>query len=84
MKNQKKEESTRRDFLRYGITVASGIVVPSVFTACGGDGGSNSSSSVDSRQTFVQPPVLEAKNGLLDLTLTALSLIHISEPTRPY
>ncbi len=71
MKNQKKEESTRRDFLRYGITVASGIVVPSVFTACGGDGGSNSSSSVDSRQTFVQPPVLEAKNGLLDLTLTA-------------
>jgi hypothetical protein len=66
MKNQNQEDLTRRQFLRYGVTVTSGIIVPSLFTACGG-----SSSSVDPRQTFVQPQILVAKDGMLDITLTA-------------
>ena len=84
MKNQNQEEISRRQFLRYGVSVTSGIVVPSIFTACGG--GSNSS-GVDPRQTFVQPPMIEAQNGLLDITLTASyynTTLAASDPSVKY
>jgi len=65
--NGLEQENTRRQFLRYGLSIASGIVVPLGLTAC--------KQSEDERnilpvQTFLQPPLLEAKNGLLDVTLT--------------
>jgi len=86
MKNQ--EDLTRREFLRYGVTMTSGVVVPSIFTACGGGGSSSTSSStVDPRQTFVQPPMLEAKDGLLDITLTASyfnTKLAASDPSTTY
>lgn len=60
-------ENARRHFLRYGVGIASGLVVPVSLTAC-------EQSEIDrnniSTQTFLQPTVLEAKNGLLDVTLT--------------
>ncbi len=58
---------SRRDFLRLGITVSSGIVLPPLLSACGGGGGD---SPVRPEQTFVQPTVLQSVGGLLDVTLT--------------
>jgi len=58
----------RRDFLRMGVSVTSGIVLPSALTSCSQEGDSKSAHPL---QTFVQPDMLEAKNGLLDVTLTA-------------
>ena len=58
----------RRDFLRMGLTVASGIVLPASFTACSNEGDRKATSSI---QTFVQPTMLDAQNGVLDITLTA-------------
>ena len=55
----------RREFLRLGITIASGIVLPAGFSGC---------SKEDSRQTFVQPAMLKSENGLLDVTLTVAYL----------
>ena len=60
-------ENTRRQFLRYGLSIASGVVVPLGLTACEQSEGDRNKLPL---QTFVQPPLLEAKNGLLDLTLT--------------
>jgi FtsP/CotA-like multicopper oxidase with cupredoxin domain len=51
-----------------GVTLASGIVVPAGFTACSREGDKKNAGPVE---TFVQPPMLEAKNGVLDVTLTA-------------
>jgi FtsP/CotA-like multicopper oxidase with cupredoxin domain len=67
MNNDHEQDHARRQFLRYGLSIASGIVVPLSLTAC--------EQKEDERQkapaqTFVQPPLLEAKNGLLDVTLT--------------
>ena len=58
----------RRHFLRMSATLASGIVVPASFTACSRE---DQNSLANPVQTFVQPTMLEAKNGLLDATLTA-------------
>jgi FtsP/CotA-like multicopper oxidase with cupredoxin domain len=58
----------RRHFLRMSATLATGIVVPAGFTACSREDEKN---SANPRQTFIQPTMLEAKNGLLDITLTA-------------
>jgi FtsP/CotA-like multicopper oxidase with cupredoxin domain len=58
----------RRHFLRMSATLASGIVLPTSFTACSREDEKNASNPL---QTFVQPTMLEAKNGLLDITLTA-------------
>ncbi|MBT8594767.1 multicopper oxidase domain-containing protein [Polynucleobacter paneuropaeus] len=58
----------RRHFLRLSATLASGVVVPASFTACSREEGV---SLATPKQTFVQPTMLEAKNGLLDVTLTA-------------
>lgn len=61
-------EFNRRHFLRISATLASGIVVPGSFTACSRE---DQKDSVSPQQTFIQPAMLEAKNGLLDVTLTA-------------
>jgi len=65
-------ENNRRNFLRLGISVVSGIAVPMVLPGCGGDEGDEG--GVYAQQTFVQPTMLEAKNGLLDVVLTAAYL----------
>ena len=61
MRNKFKLESPRRDFLRLGIGVASGIVLSAGVGRC---------SKKYSEQTFVQPDVLVSQNGVLDVTLT--------------
>lgn len=58
----------RRHFLQMSATLVSGIVVPTTFTACSREDAKNKNHQ---QQTFVQPTMLEAKNGLLDVTLTA-------------
>lgn len=67
MNNDLEQANTRRQFLRYGLSIASGIVMPLGLTACEQSEGDRNTLPV---QTFVQPPLLEAKNGLLDVTLT--------------
>lgn len=58
----------RRQFLRFGVTMASGMLLPGSLKAFGRE---DARASVHPLQTFVQPPILEAKNGLLEMTLTA-------------
>ena len=65
MANKPMLENQRREFLRFGITIASGIILPTGFSAC---------SKEDPRQTFVQPAMLKSENGLLDVTLTVAYL----------
>ncbi len=60
--------NNRRDFLRMGVTLASGIVVPVGLAACGRE---DDGKITNPLQTFVQPTMLGAKNGVLDVTLTA-------------
>jgi FtsP/CotA-like multicopper oxidase with cupredoxin domain len=67
MTNGHDQENARRQFLRYGLTIASGIVVPLSLTSCEQNETERQKTPV---QSFVQPPLLEAKNGLLDVTLT--------------
>ena len=59
-------QNPRRNFLRLSMSLASGIVLPASFTAC-----SREDNAQHSLQTFMQPTMLEAKNGVLDVTLTA-------------
>jgi len=61
MANKPLLENQRREFLRLGIGVVSGIILPAGFSAC---------SKEDGRQTFVQPTMLASENGVLDVTLT--------------
>jgi FtsP/CotA-like multicopper oxidase with cupredoxin domain len=68
MTNFVQSENRRRHFLRLGVSVASGIVLPVGFNACSREEGDKKTNK--SLQTFVQPMMLEAKNGLLDVTLT--------------
>ena len=62
-------ENRRRHFLRLGVSVASGMVLPVGFNACSRE--EDDKITNKSLQTFAQPTMLEAKNGLLDVTLTA-------------
>ncbi len=74
----------RRHFLRLSATLASGIVLPTSFTACSRE---NASNLVNPKQTFVQPTMLEAKNGVLDITLTASYLdtqLAGADPSKQY
>ena len=71
-------ETQRREFLRLGIGVASGISLPACFIAC---------SKEDPRQTFVQPAMLASENGVLDVTLTVSywnGRLSGVEPTNKY
>ena len=67
MSNDHEQDHARRQFLRYGLSIASGIVVPLSLTACEQNETELQKTPI---QTFVQPPLLTAKNGLLDVTLT--------------
>jgi FtsP/CotA-like multicopper oxidase with cupredoxin domain len=67
MSNDHEQDHARRQFLRYGLSIASGIVVPLSLTACEQNETELQKTPV---QTFAQPPLLTAKNGLLDVTLT--------------
>ena len=74
----------RRHFLRMTATLASGIVVPASFTACSREDQKDVASP---KQTFVQPNMLEAKDGLLDITLAASYLntkLAGENPSKPY
>jgi FtsP/CotA-like multicopper oxidase with cupredoxin domain len=80
MKLVKQKSVNRRDFLQLGVTVAAGVTLPPILTACGGGGDSGSNAP---KQTFVQPQVLESVNGLLDVALTVSYLnttIGTSDP----
>ena len=79
MKLHKQKSINRRDFLQLGVTVATGITLPQLITACG-DGVDNGKGLT---QTFVQPQVLRSVNGLLDVALTVSYLntaIGTSDP----
>ena len=74
----------RRHFLRLSATLASGIAVPASFTACSRE---EEVTPATPKQTFVQPTMLEAKNGLLDVTLTASyfdTKLAGDDPRKPY
>jgi len=58
----------RRQFLRFSLAMASGMLLPASLKVFGRE---DAGASVHPLQTFVQPPILEAKNGLLEMTLTA-------------
>jgi len=57
------DEPARRNFLRLGVAITAGLVVPSALTACGG-GGRN-----EPQETFVNPRDIQSVNGVLDITL---------------
>ncbi len=62
-------ESSRRNFLRFGFTLSSGILSTLSLDACQRD--ERGTAGPRPQQTFVQPAMLQAKDGLLDVTLTA-------------
>ncbi len=60
--------NSRRDFIRTGFSLASSVMVPVSLAGCEQREVSTHSEAL---QTFLQPTVLEAKNGLLEVTLKA-------------
>lgn len=59
-------DCTRRDFLRLGWALASGVALPPALYGC--LGGGNSDPAVPT-ETFVEPQMLASRNGRLDVTL---------------
>lgn len=59
------EATSRRDFLKLGVSVTVGAVVPPVLTACGGGG----DASPYPKETFAEPLNIQSVNGVLDVTL---------------
>ncbi len=59
------DDFKRRDFLRVSWTLGAGLVVPPVLSSCGSD-----STDPAPPETFVDPPMLSSKGGMLDFTLT--------------
>ena len=62
-------EDSRRQFLGLGLRVVSGLAVSVAFNAC--DRNDEADHGDIPTQTFVQPTMLESKDGLLDIDLTA-------------
>jgi FtsP/CotA-like multicopper oxidase with cupredoxin domain len=62
------DEISRRDFLQLGVTIAAGVIVPPVLTACGG-GGDGSDTYTGPKETFVNPLDIKSVNGVLDVTI---------------
>lgn len=59
------EDMTRRDFLRLGVSITAGVVVPAAVVGCnGGDG-----AYTPPQETFVEPLTIQSVNGVLDVTL---------------
>ena len=68
MKKISAPEDSRRHFLSLGLRVVSGLAVPLAFNGCGKtEGDEHNGTPV---QTFIQPTLLESKDGLLDIELT--------------
>ena len=65
MADRTNENVSRREFLKLGVTVTAGAIVPPMLAACGGGG----SSYVPPKETFVEPLTLQSVNGVLDVTL---------------
>ena len=63
--------TSRRDFLRLSVTVAAGITVPPLLSACDGGGDDQPPGPTE---TFVQPAEIRSERGVLDVTL-ALSYL---------
>jgi FtsP/CotA-like multicopper oxidase with cupredoxin domain len=59
------DHPTRRDFLRFGVSVAAGAIVAPALTACRG-GDSDYQTPIE---TFVQPHEIKSVDGVLDVTL---------------
>ena len=59
------EHVTRRDFLKLGVTITAGAIVPPIVAACGG----GDSSYTPPTETFVEPLDIRSVNGVLDVTL---------------
>ena len=60
-------EDSRRHFLSLGLRVVSGLAVPLAFNGCNRtEGDEHNGTPV---QTFIQPTLLESKDGLLDIEL---------------
>ena len=59
------EATSRREFLKLGVSITAGVVVPPVLTACGGGGGD----AAGPKETFVEPLNIQSANGVLDVTL---------------
>ena len=57
----------RRNFLKLGVTITAGVVVPAAVSSCGGGGGD--SPFVPPQETFVEPLTIKSVNGVLDVTL---------------
>ena len=55
---------SRREFLQLGVTIAAGVIVSPVLTACGGG-----SDTYEPQETFVNPLEIRSVNGLLDVTI---------------
>lgn len=59
------EEVSRRDFLKLGVSITAGAIVPPVLSACGGGGDGSPAQA----ETFVEPVNIQSVNGVLDVTL---------------
>ena len=59
------DEPARRDFLRMGVTITAGLVVPAALPGCNGGG----DAYVPPAETFVEPLTIRSVNGVLDVTL---------------
>ena len=67
MSKAQRDEISRRDFLRLGVTITAGLVVPPVVSSCGGGGGSDTYTGP--KETFVEPLDIQSVNGVLDVTI---------------
>jgi FtsP/CotA-like multicopper oxidase with cupredoxin domain len=66
MSKTRENQFSRRDFLRLGVTVSCGLVVPPILSSCLGE----DSYQAGPTQTFVNPQVIQSVDGVLDITLS--------------
>ncbi|MEP7328082.1 MAG: multicopper oxidase domain-containing protein, partial [Betaproteobacteria bacterium] len=61
------DEPARRDFLKLGVAITTGVIVPPILSACGG--GDGDSGYKPPTETFFEPLNIQSVNGVLDVTL---------------
>jgi len=66
MPDDQVKETSRRDFLKLGVSITAGLVVPPALTACGGG---DDGQYLPPSETFVEPLTIQSVNGVLDVTL---------------